>query len=56
MVFLTPNENFSLASGIINTPFLENIYQSFMAEAFIDLGRTITLHIVTGKQIGRAHV
>lgn len=45
MVFLTPNENFSLASGIINTPFLENIYQSFMAEAFIDLGRTITLHL-----------
>ena len=45
MVLLPNNENFSAASGLINVGLLENIYHSVMDEAFIDLGRTITLHL-----------
>jgi len=45
MVLLNNNENFSAASGLINAGFLENIYHSVIDEAFLDLGRTITLHL-----------
>ena len=38
MVLITNNEDLTAGSGIINMPFLENIYHSFMDEALQDLG------------------
>lgn len=45
MIQLTSNEDFTASSGIINMPALEAVYHSVMDEAFVDLGRTITLHL-----------
>jgi hypothetical protein len=45
MVSLPPNENFSNASGIINMPYLENVYHTIIDETFLDLGRDVTLHL-----------
>lgn len=45
MILLSNNQDLSAASGIINMPFLENIYHSFMDEAQLDLGRTVTFHL-----------
>lgn len=45
MTLLPNNENFSAASGIINSGFLEAMYHSIIDETFLDLGRTITLHL-----------
>lgn len=50
MVNLTPNQDFSTASGIINVGFLESIYHSFMSEAFIDLGRPVVFHLQPIKE------
>jgi hypothetical protein len=38
MIFITNNEDLTAGSGIINMPFLENVYHSFMDEALADLG------------------
>lgn len=38
MVLLPSNENFATASGIVNIPHLENIYESIMYGAFVGLG------------------
>lgn len=45
MVTLAPNEDFTQASGIINMPFLENVYHTIIDETFLDLGRPVTLHL-----------
>lgn len=45
MILLTSNENFSASSGILNIPFLENIYHSVIDETFLTLGRIVTLHL-----------
>ena len=45
MINLTPNENFSASSGIINMPFLESVYHSVIDETFVDLGRDVILHL-----------
>jgi len=45
MVLLPNNQDLSAASGIINVGFLEQIYHSFMDEAQLDLGRTVTFHL-----------
>lgn len=50
MVNVTPNQDFSTASGIINVGFLENVYHSFMSEAFVDLGRPVTFHLPPIKE------
>ncbi len=38
MVLLTPNEDLSAASGLLNIPHMEDIYHSFMDEALVTLG------------------
>lgn len=38
MVLLPNNENLNMVSGIINMPFLEDVYVSFMNEGLLDLG------------------
>ena len=38
MVLLPNNQDLTAGSGIINMPFLENIYHSVMDEALLDLG------------------
>jgi len=50
MVNLTPNQDFSTASGIINVGFMESVYHSFMSEAFVDLGRPVTFHLPPIKE------
>jgi len=45
MVLISNNEDLTASSGIINMPFLENIYHSVMDETLMDLGRTVTLHL-----------
>jgi hypothetical protein len=45
MVLLPNNENFSAASGVINSAFLESVYHSMMDETYLDLGRTVVLHL-----------
>jgi len=45
MVLLPNNENFAAASGIIDSDFLESIYHSLMDETYVDLGRTVILHL-----------
>ena len=45
MVLLPNNQNFAAASGVIDSSFLEAVYHSVMDEAFIDLGRTVMLHL-----------
>jgi hypothetical protein len=39
------NQDLSGASGILNMPYFENIYKSFIDESFVDLGREITVHL-----------
>src|SRR5689334_13875239 len=50
MVIIPNNQDLSLASGIINTPFLEAVYHSFMSEAMLDLGRVVTFHLQPIKE------
>lgn len=50
MIFLTPNQDLTAGSGIINTSFLENIYHSFMDDAMISLGRIITVHLLPQQE------
>jgi hypothetical protein len=50
MVQITPNQDFSTASGILNSPFMEAVYHSFMSEAFVDLGRSVTFHLPPIKE------
>ena len=38
MANIPNNQDLTAGSGIINMPFLENIYHSFMDEALLDLG------------------
>lgn len=45
MTLLPNNQDLSASSGIINSAFLESVYHSVMDEAFMDLGRTIVLHL-----------
>lgn len=45
MIFVNNNQNLSAASGIINMPFLEGLYHSFMSEALLDLGRQVVFHL-----------
>jgi len=45
MVQLPNSQDLSAASGIINVGFLEGIYHSFMDEAQLDLGRSVTFHL-----------
>ncbi len=47
MVLLNNNEDFSASSGVLNLPFLENIYHSIMDETYAanGLARTVTLHL-----------
>jgi hypothetical protein len=45
MVNITPNQDLTAGSGIINIGFLESIYHSFMDEAMVDLGRTVIFHL-----------
>ena len=45
MTLLPNNQDLTASSGIINSAFFESIYHSVMDEAFIDLGRTIVLHL-----------
>jgi hypothetical protein len=45
MVLLPNNQDLSAASGIFDVNFLEDIYHSFMDEAQLDLGRTVTFHL-----------
>ena len=50
MVLLTSLENFGAASGLFNTGQLEDVYHSFMDTAFVELARTITLHLEPIKE------
>lgn len=50
MVLLTPNENHTAGSGLINMPYLESVYQSIIAETFVDLGRDVVLHLEPIKE------
>lgn len=45
MVLLPNNQNLTAASGLINMPFLESVYHSIMDETYLDLGRTVVLHL-----------
>lgn len=45
MVNLTPNQDLTAGSGLINMAFLETIYHSFMDEAMVDLGRNVIFHL-----------
>jgi hypothetical protein len=45
MVLLPNNENFTASSGIIDSTFLESVYHSIIDETFLDLGRTVVLHL-----------
>jgi len=45
MVLLPNNQNLTASSGIINSAFLEAVYHSVIDETFMDLGRTVTLHL-----------
>lgn len=45
MVLLPNNQDLTASSGIINMPFLEQVYHSIIDETFLDLGRTVTLHL-----------
>jgi hypothetical protein len=45
MVLLPNNQDLSAASGLFDINFLEDIYHSFMDEAQLDLGRTVTFHL-----------
>jgi hypothetical protein len=45
MVLLPNNQDLTASSGIINMPFLESIYHSVMDETFLDLGRSVILHL-----------
>lgn len=50
MVLIPNNQDLSAASGIVNISYLENVYHSFMSEAMIDLGRTVTFHLPPTKE------
>lgn len=50
MTLLPSNQDLTASSGIINHAFLESVYHSIIDETFIDLGRTITLHLEPEKQ------
>ena len=45
MTLLPNNENFAASSGLIDVPFMENLYHSIIDEMFIDLGRTVVFHL-----------
>jgi len=45
MVLLPNNQDLTASSGIINMPFLEDVYHSIIDETFMDLGRTVVLHL-----------
>lgn len=45
MTLIPNNQDLTASSGIINIGFMEAIYHSFMDEALVDFGRTITLHL-----------
>lgn len=45
MVLLPNNQNLTASSGLINISFLEQIYHSVIDETFMDLGRTVVLHL-----------
>lgn len=45
MVLIPNNQDLSAASGLFDVNFLEDIYHSFMDEALLDLGRTVTFHL-----------
>lgn len=45
MVLINNNENLSQASGVINIGLLQSVYESFMDEALLDMGRVVTFHL-----------
>ena len=45
MVLLPNAENLLAASGLVNMPFLEQVYHSMMDEMMADMGRIVTLHL-----------
>ena len=45
MVLLPSNQNLTASSGIIDSAFLESVYHSVIDETFVDLARTVTLHL-----------
>jgi hypothetical protein len=52
MVFITSNQDFSAASGLLNIPFLEAIYHSVMDETFLNpaLARNVVFHLQPTRQ------
>jgi len=45
MTLLPNNQDLTASSGIINHSFLEAVYHSVIDETFMDLGRTVILHL-----------
>lgn len=45
MVVLPTKEDFSQASGLINYPFLNSLYEGFMDKALLEMGRQIVIHL-----------
>lgn len=56
MILLTSGENLTAGSGIVNMPLLDNIYHSFMDEAMLDMGRTITLHLEPAVEVDNSNI
>lgn len=53
MIFVTSNQSLSASSGIVNIPFLEGIYQTFMDEALLGLGGNrgqVIIHLIAAIQ------
>jgi len=44
MILLPTTESF-VGSGLVNMPFLNDIYRTIIDETFVDMGRTVTLHL-----------
>jgi hypothetical protein len=45
MVLLPNSQDLTAASGLVNMPFLEQVYHSVMDEMMGDMGRVVTFHL-----------
>lgn len=45
MILLSPNQDLTAASGLIDIGLLNDIYHSFMDEALSDMGREVMIHL-----------
>jgi hypothetical protein len=45
VINVTPNQDLSSASGILNSSYMESIYNGLMEEMLVKVGRPITIHL-----------